>query len=37
MNGLMENIGHLLAGRYEAPLERIQQEISRFYAELAAY
>ena len=27
----------LLAERYEASTERIQQEISRFYAELSAY
>ena len=25
----------ILASRYNAPLERVQQEISRFYAELA--
>ena len=27
----------MLANRYNASIERIQQEISRFYAELAAY
>ena len=31
------DLAPMLAARYNAPLERIQQEISRFYAELAAY
>ena len=32
-----EDLAPILANRYNAPLERIQQEISRFYAELADY
>ena len=32
-----DELALVLAGRYNAPLERIQQEVSRFYAELAAY
>ena len=32
-----DELAPLLAERYKASTERIQQEISRFYAELAAY
>ena len=32
-----EDLAPLLAERYKASLERIQQEVSRFYAELAEY
>ena len=32
-----DELAPILAERYEAPIERIQQEISRFYAELATY
>ena len=34
---LQAELAPLLAERYNASLERIQQEISRFYAELATY
>ena len=32
-----EDLAPTLAERYKASLERIQKEVSRFYAELAAY
>jgi hypothetical protein len=32
-----DELALLLAERYKAPTERIEQEISRFYKELAAY
>ena len=32
-----DELALVLAEHYKAPLERIQQEVSRFYSELAAY
>ena len=36
-NTPQDELAPLLAERYNASTERIQQEISRFYAEMAAY